>query len=404
MKHFNEKNSSIISRSSTNLSNLFTFFESFSLRNHLNNLPMYMLDIVKVAATDLNLFKIILVILISLPFISFIYFLITLTSLAFLVFYLLSNCKRIFNSNDNQKYFMLLLSFISIPFLLLTSSIFVTSSFDKFNLKNNYYVSALETESKPQPSTYRLIGSSNSYAQYMPWHPCLNGSIMFEFKTHEPNGILLYAQSLPYKYIQLSLTDGNLRLRMRIGEKDNPRGIFLVYNAKKLNDEKWHEVKIVRLNERTLLTIDGENLYHVHKDANLEGYDLYFGEYPQDPNYYASLMNSANNNNNLLVVGGIPNNLETFDLSLGTALFEHRFNGFIKNLRVLNCSSPYLTRLNVISSNSLRYVNEQDACMSNPCLNHGVCSVVADSTDNYQCDCSYTQYEGKKCDKCKFYF
>jgi len=61
---------------------------------------------------------------------------------------------------------------------------------------------------QPHPSSYKLIGTSNNYAQYLPWYPCLDGSLTFEFKTHEPNGLLFYTQSLPYKYIQLSLVEG----------------------------------------------------------------------------------------------------------------------------------------------------------------------------------------------------
>lgn len=59
-----------------------------------------------------------------------------------------------------------------------------------------------------QPSSYRLIGSGFSYAQYLPWYPCLDGSLVFEFKTHEPNGLLFYTQALPYKYIQINLVEG----------------------------------------------------------------------------------------------------------------------------------------------------------------------------------------------------
>lgn len=142
-----------------------------------------------------------------------------------------------------------------------------------------------------QPSTYRLIGSASTYAQYSPWYACLNGSLAFEFKTHEPNGLLLYAQSLPYKYVQISLVDGRVRLRMRLGERDDPRGEFLVQQpivvggvggvkstATRLNDEKWHEVKLVRLNERTVLEVDGETYFHVHAHASLDGNDLLFGE------------------------------------------------------------------------------------------------------------------------------
>lgn len=145
----------------------------------------------------------------------------------------------------------------------------------------------LMAQQQQQPSTYRLIGTPTTYAQYAPWHACLNGSLAFEFKTHEPNGLLLYAQSLPFKYVQMSLVDGRVRVRMRLGERDNPRGEFLLqppassgnkHQQFRLNDEKWHEVKLVRLNERTVLEVDGEAYFHVHAEANLDTNDLFFGE------------------------------------------------------------------------------------------------------------------------------
>ena len=246
---------------------------------------------------------------------------------------------------------------------------------------------------RSQQASYHLMGSSSSYAQYLSWYPCLNGTLVFEFKTSEPNGLLVYSQSLPYKYIQLSLVDGHLRMRMKIGEKDNPRGVFLVYQSSKLNDQKWHEVRINRMNERTMLTVDNnESLYHVHKDANLDGYDLYFGSHVSDLS-----------DNNLLVIGGLPTHLQTYDLSLGTVLFEHRFNGFIRNVRAVNCSAPQMSNLQVISSNNLRFIGDTDACFSAPCLNKGVCLLVDGATSNYRCDCSFTNYEGKLCEKCKFF-
>ena len=134
-----------------------------------------------------------------------------------------------------------------------------------------------------QPSAYRIVGSHNSYAQYSPWYPCLNGTLVFEFKTHEPNALLVYAQSLPYKYLHVSLTNGNLRMRMRLSEREDPRGVFLAHPNARLNDEKWHEVRISRLNERTTLTVDTTSTYaHTHKDvSNLD--DLLFGN-PQTTN------------------------------------------------------------------------------------------------------------------------
>lgn len=239
-----------------------------------------------------------------------------------------------------------------------------------------------------QPSSYRLIGSSHSFAQYLPWYPCLNGTIIFEFKTHEPHGLLFYAQSLPYKYIQVSLADGLVRLRMRISETDNPRGVILIFQLFRVNDEKWHEIRITRSIERTIFTVDGNSLNHVHAEASLEGHDLYFGNIAQSPNP----------NNDLLVIGGFPNSLQTYDLSLGTALFETRFNGFIRNVKALNCTYAYLARLEVVSSSNLKYIGDSDACSTNPCRNNGTCSLNDDEL-KFRCDCSFTSYQGSLCEK-----
>lgn len=102
-------------------------------------------------------------------------------------------------------------------------------------------------------------------------------------------------------------------------------------------------------------------------------------------------------------MGGIPTSIQTYELAQGTALFEPRYNGFVRNVRALNCSSEHMARLNVVASSSLRYVSETDACMSSPCLNHGVCSVVShDSAAAFKCDCTYTSYEGRLCDKSNY--
>jgi hypothetical protein len=300
------------------------------------------------------------------------------------------------NSLERRKRSRPIIRFILI-FLLTRSFIFnqLLASSGSLYAFAAVTTSSSTTTSSSQPSSYRLVGSLTSYAQYMPWYPCLNGSLAFEFKTHEPNGLLLYAQSLPYKYIQLSLADGIVRMRFRIGEKDEPRGIFLVSHTNKLNDEKWHELQITRINERTILSIDGvEKLYHVHKEANLEGYDLYFGDLNQIN------QNHLMENGNMLVIGGLPNNLHTYELSLGTALFDHRFNGYIRNVRALNCTSPHLQRLSVIASSNLRFLSDFDACTPNPCLNGGACYITGESTNTYRCDCVYTNYDGKNCEKC----
>jgi len=70
----------------------------------------------------------------------------------------------------------------------------------------------------------------------------------------------------------------------------------------------------------------------------------------------------------------------------------------VRNVRAVNCSSPtHLSRLSVLASYNMQYSSKQDTCTSGPCLNGGVCLVINDYS--YKCDCAYTHYEGKLCDK-----
>lgn len=102
----------------------------------------------------------------------------------------------------------------------------------------------------------------------------------------------------------------------------------------------------------------------------------------------------------MLVFGGIPNEIQTYDLALGTALFDTRFNGFIRNVKALNCSHSYLTRLDVVANSNVRFIGEVDACSNNPCKNGGACSLMdAPHYAPFKCDCSYTTHEGALCER-----
>ena len=94
----------------------------------------------------------------------------------------------------------------TLMFILIATSGSMPHSFPSHG--NKLLALASDVNNSEQPSSYRLIGSGLSYAQYFPWYPCLDGLLVFEFKTHEPNGLLLYTQALPYKYIQINLVEG----------------------------------------------------------------------------------------------------------------------------------------------------------------------------------------------------
>jgi len=63
-------------------------------------------------------------------------------------------------------------------------------------------------------SSFVLEGSQTSYAQFRQWEGGLNSTIEFEFKTSQPNGLLLYTDNpVEREYILVKIVDGSVRLR-----------------------------------------------------------------------------------------------------------------------------------------------------------------------------------------------
>jgi hypothetical protein len=234
------------------------------------------------------------------------------------------------------------------------------------------------------PSTYKLDGI-NSYAKYSQWQLCLNNDTFeFEFSTNEYNCIIFYSQFNAYTYIQIYLSNGYLKMKFRIHDTDDPDGIYLEHTYDKLNNDKWHLVTIRRFNEFMKLIIDDDKSYtYKHKNT------VMLNE------------NEIDTLSSLFVFGGLPNYIQTYDLSSSTVLFEKRFKGYIRNPRILNCSMSFMQRITLIESNGLSFSKNVDSCTTNPCLNNGLC-IITDF--GYKCDCTYGSFEGIHCEKCKFFF
>ena len=60
-------------------------------------------------------------------------------------------------------------------------------------------------------------GTIESYVQYPRWQACLNGSIGFEFKSDDPDGLLFYTDDGgQYDFFELRLEDGKMILRFKL--------------------------------------------------------------------------------------------------------------------------------------------------------------------------------------------
>lgn len=89
-------------------------------------------------------------------------------------------------------------------------------------------------------AAFQLDGSQNSFAQFRKWYVGLNGSLELEFKTEQPNGLVLYTDDGgTYDFFELKLVEGALRLRYNLGG-----GAQIITVGRDLHDGHWHKVQV----------------------------------------------------------------------------------------------------------------------------------------------------------------
>lgn len=87
---------------------------------------------------------------------------------------------------------------------------------------------------------FQLDGSTNSFAQFRKWYTSLNGSLELDFKTEQPNGLVLYTDDGgTYDFFELKLVEGALRLRYNLGG-----GAQIITVGRDLHDGHWHKVQV----------------------------------------------------------------------------------------------------------------------------------------------------------------
>uniref|UniRef100_A0A182YF24 Laminin G domain-containing protein n=1 Tax=Anopheles stephensi TaxID=30069 RepID=A0A182YF24_ANOST len=132
-------------------------------------------------------------------------------------------------------------------------------------------------------SGFVLDGSQNSFAQFRKWYTGLNGSLELEFKTEQPNGLVLYTDDGgTFDFFELKLVEGALRLRYNLGG-----GAQIITVGRDLHDGHWHKVQVMRNDEHTTLTVDG-----VSQSRSSRGKEFLFGKFATNSDVF---------------VGGMPN-------------------------------------------------------------------------------------------------
>nr|XP_046147833.1 neurexin-3-like isoform X17 [Oncorhynchus gorbuscha] len=229
--------------------------------------------------------------------------------------------------------------------------------------------------------------SPDSYLSLPKWNTKRMGSISFDFRTSEPNGLILFthgkaqdrrdaAGKKNYKvdFFAVELLDGGLYLLLDMGSGT----IKVKATQNKVNDGAWHHVDIQRDgrsgiisvdNRRTPFTASGEN-----EILDLEG-DLYLGGLPD---------------NRVGLV--LPTELWTAMLNYGYVgcIRDLFIDGRSKNIRAIS-ESQNTTGIRPTCS---KVTGKQ--CDSNPCKNNGVCK---EGWNRFICDCTGTGFWAGTCER-----
>ncbi|XP_044872725.1 neurexin 3 isoform X29 [Mauremys mutica] len=226
-----------------------------------------------------------------------------------------------------------------------------------------------------------------AYISLPKWNTKRMGSISFDFRTTEPNGLILFTHGKPQErkdarsqkntkvdFFAVELLDGNLYLLLDMGSGT----IKVKATQKKANDGEWYHVDIQRdgrsgtisvNSRRTPFTASGES-----EILDLEG-DMY--------------------------LGGLPENRAGLILptELWTAMLNYGYVGCIRDLFIDGRSKNIRQLAEVqnaagVKSSCTRLSTKQ--CDSYPCKNNALCK---DGWNRFICDCTGTGYWGRTCER-----
>ncbi|KAM6462040.1 neurexin 3 isoform 7-T8 [Liasis olivaceus] len=226
-----------------------------------------------------------------------------------------------------------------------------------------------------------------AYISLPKWNTKRMGSISFDFRTTEPNGLILFTHGKPQErkdsrsqkntkvdFFAVELLDGNLYLLLDMGSGT----VKVKATQRKANDGEWYHVDIQRdgrsgtisvNSRRTPFTASGES-----EILDLEG-DMYLGGLPENR---AGLV--------------LPTELWTAMLNYGYVgcIRDLFIDGRSKNIRQLAEQQNAAG----VKSSCIRVNTKQ--CDSYPCKNNAICK---DGWNRFICDCTGTGYWGRTCER-----
>ncbi|XP_018618139.1 neurexin-1a isoform X19 [Scleropages formosus] len=226
-----------------------------------------------------------------------------------------------------------------------------------------------------------------SYVVLSTWTARRTGSVSFDFRTTEPNGLLLFShgrpkpqkdargpQTLKVDFFAIEMLDGHLYLLLDMGSGTTKTRAV----NKKVNDGEWYHVDFQRDGRSGTISVNTlRTSYTAPGDSEVLDLDDH------------------------LYLGGLPENRQglVFPTEVWTALLNYGYVGCVRDLFVDGQSKDVrrlaeLQRAAGVKPSCTKEPPKQ--CLSNPCQNSGLCR---EGWNRYVCDCSGTGYLGRSCER-----
>ncbi|XP_068089219.1 neurexin-1 isoform X30 [Hyperolius riggenbachi] len=226
-----------------------------------------------------------------------------------------------------------------------------------------------------------------SYISLPKWNAKKTGSISFDFRTTEPNGLILFSHGKPrhqkdaknpqmvkVDFFAIEMLDGHLYLLLDMGSGT----IKIKAIQKKVNDGEWYHVDFQRDGRTGTISVNTMRTPYTAPGES-EILDL-------DDDLY---------------LGGLPENKAglVFPTEVWTALLNYGYVGCIRDLFIDGQSKDIRQMAEQQSTAGVKPSCSRESakpCINNPCKNNGVCR---DGWNRYVCDCSGTGYLGRSCER-----
>ncbi|XP_029449265.1 neurexin-1 isoform X1 [Rhinatrema bivittatum] len=226
-----------------------------------------------------------------------------------------------------------------------------------------------------------------SFISLPKWNAKKTGSISFDFRTTEPNGLILFSHGKPrhqkdakhpqmvkVDFFAIEMLDGHLYLLLDMGSGT----IKIKALQKKVNDGDWYHVDFQRDGRSGTISVNTlRTPYTAPGESEILDLD------------------------DELYLGGLPENKAglIFPTEVWTALLNYGYVGCIRDLFIDGQSKDIRQMAESQSTAGVKPSCSRETakpCLSNPCKNNGVCR---DGWNRYVCDCSGTGYLGRSCER-----